>query len=235
MENIPLKNNTNNVFPPYERLQSLIFQIYLALLVKPKKVLEIGIGNEFVSSYLKKFCEVTTADIDQKLQPDIVLDISEEEDFKQVQNDYYDLIIICEVLEHIPFVKLDSVLNQLRKKTKKFVLISVPNESNALVMSYHRKGYIKKLYLPIILPIKLVTMIINRIYSSLSNLHYKFIRSKLKFAYDGQHHWQLGIDKYSVNLFREKLKAFFKIKYELRLNENLYHHFFLLEKNNKAV
>ncbi|MCK4286633.1 MAG: class I SAM-dependent methyltransferase [Candidatus Lokiarchaeota archaeon] len=214
----------------YRRLQSLIFQIHLSLLAKPEKVLEIGIGNGFVSSYLKNYCEVTTADFDRNLNPDIILDISKKEDFQQIQKESFDLVIICEVLEHIPFSKLENVLKNLKEITKRFVLISVPNESNFISISFLKNGFKKKIYFPITFPVQVITSIINRIGLYLSDIHYKLLRRKKKFTYDGVHHWELGIDKYSVKLFREKLKKYFKIKFEKRLHENLYHHFFLLEK-----
>ena len=230
MEGINFRKNKRNYSPHYKKLQSLIFQIHLSLLVKPEKVLEIGLGNGFVSSYLKNYCEVTTADFDRNLNPDIILDISKEEDFQQIQKETFDLVIICEVLEHIPFSKLEDVLKKLREITKRFVLISVPNEGNAITISFYKSGFKKKIYFPITFPIQIITSIINHIGLYLSDMHYKLKRRKKIFSYDGQHHWQLGVDKYSVRLFREKLRKYFKIKFEKRLSENLYHHFFLLEK-----
>jgi len=101
----------------YPRLQSKIMQIYLALLTKPKKILEIGIGNRFISSNLKKSCEVTTADYDKVLNPDVFLDISKPKDFLQIEDNSFDLLIICEVLEHVPYKYIDSILKSLKRIT----------------------------------------------------------------------------------------------------------------------
>jgi len=48
----------------------------------------------------------------------------------------------------------------------------------------------------------------------------------------GGHFWELGVDKYTEESFKEDLKKYFIIKREGRLRENLYHHFFLLKKRN---
>ncbi len=56
-----------------ERFCSYWHQINEITKLKPEKVLEVGIGNGFVSDYLKKRnFNVTTVDIDKDLKPDIV-------------------------------------------------------------------------------------------------------------------------------------------------------------------
>lgn len=56
-----------------ERFISYWYQINEIIKLDPKRVLEIGIGNGFVSKYLKeKRVNVSTLDIDEKLNPDIV-------------------------------------------------------------------------------------------------------------------------------------------------------------------
>ena len=109
-------NIMTNIFntPSYKRLQSHLMQIYLALKTNPSKILEIGIGNKLVSSILKNYCNVITADIDKSLKPDYVLDISNSKDFNQFSDNSVDLIIICEVLEHVPYENIDSILKSLR-------------------------------------------------------------------------------------------------------------------------
>ena len=106
----------------YKSLQSHLMQIYLALKTNPKKILEIGIGDKIVCSTLKNYCEVITADIDKSLKPDFILDISNTKDFNQFKDDSVDLIIICEVLEHVPYNNLDSILESLRRITKKYLI-----------------------------------------------------------------------------------------------------------------
>ncbi len=42
----------------------------------------------------------------------------------------FDSVIACEVLEHIPNLLLDSVLEELKRVTKKYILITVPYKEN---------------------------------------------------------------------------------------------------------
>jgi len=57
----------NIIYDTKERFCSYWHQIQEVLLLKPSEVLEIGIGNGFVSRYLKeRGINVTTLDIDKK-------------------------------------------------------------------------------------------------------------------------------------------------------------------------
>lgn len=83
------------------QLCSLSHQIHLIHSMKPKNILEIGIGNGFVSTFLKEAgFEVTTVDINPSLKPDIVAPIN---NLNNKIKDKFDLVVCCEVLEHMPF------------------------------------------------------------------------------------------------------------------------------------
>jgi len=214
----------------YKILQSQLMQIYLALKTNPKKILEIGIGNKIVCSTLKNYCEVITADIDKSLEPDFILDISNSKDFNQFSDNSFDLIIICEVLEHVPYTNLDSILKSLRRITRNYVLISVPNQKNIYKLTLFKKGYEDKIFAPFFILINLIINVINRIGTALADLHYKLIKTKRKYKYKGAHYWELGIENYSEANFQNQIQKYFKIIKQGRLKENFYHHFFLLKK-----
>jgi len=216
--------------PSYKRLQSHLMQIYLALKTNPKKILEIGIGNKIVCSTLKNYCEVITADIDKSLEPDFTLDISNSKDFDQFNDNSFDLIIICEVLEHVPYNNIDSILESLRRITKKYVIISVPNQRNIYKLTLFKRGYDNKIFAPYIRLLNLFIKIINRFGIVLANIHYNMMKKNRKFKFDGAHYWELGIENYTLEKFENQLKKCFKVIMQGRLRENFYHHFFLLKK-----
>ena len=216
--------------PSYKILQSHLMQIYLALKTNPKKILEIGIGDKIVCSTLKNYCEVITADIDKSLKPDFVLDISNSKDFNQFKDDSVDLIIICEVLEHVPYHNLDSILESLRRITKKYLIISVPNQKNIYKLTLFRRGYDNKIFAPYIRLLNLFIKVINRFGTVLANIHYNRMKKNRKYKFDGAHYWELGIENYTVEKFENKLQKYFQVIMQGRLRENFYHHFFFLKK-----
>jgi len=62
----------NDSYDTKERFISYLHQINEVISLSPKKVLEIGIGNGFVSRYLRgKVLDVTTLDIVQELKPNV--------------------------------------------------------------------------------------------------------------------------------------------------------------------
>ncbi len=216
--------------PSYKRLQSHLMQIYLALRIKPEKILEVGIGNKLVSSTLKNYCDVITADIDKSLEPDFILDISNSKDFDQFNDNSFDLIIICEVLEHVPYENLDSILKFLRRITKKYVIISVPNQKNIYKLTLFKRGYDNKIFSPYFRLLNLFIEVINRFGTVLAEIHYKVMKKNRKFKFDGEHYWELGIENYTLEKFVNQVQKYFKVIKQGRIRENFYHHFFLLKK-----
>ena len=214
----------------YKSLQSHLMQIYLALKTNPNKILEIGIGNKLVSSTLKNYCEVVTADFDKSLEPDFILDISNSKDFDQFTDSSFDLIIICEVLEHVPYANIDSIFKSLRRITQKYVIISVPNQKNIYKLTLFKRGYDNKIFTPYFRLLNLLIKIINRFGPVLADIHYRIKKKKRKFKFDGEHFWELGIENYTEEKFQNQIQKYFKIIKQGRLKENFYHHFFLLKK-----
>ena len=139
----PQKNREHYFKSKYNKLERFISYFYQIELVnkfaeKPfdlaqgksgKKILEIGNGNGFVSDYLKKSgFDVVTFDFDENLNPDIVGDIREI----NLQEDSFNIVTAFEILEHISFDDVESVLEKINKITKKYVIISLPYRSTSL-------------------------------------------------------------------------------------------------------
>lgn len=91
-------------------------------LQKNDKILEIGVGSKFTSNYLKsKGYNVTTIDIDQNKQPDIIANIV---NYKFDQK--FDHILAFEVFEHIPFEDFKEALKNISNNCSKNLFISLP-------------------------------------------------------------------------------------------------------------
>ena len=79
--------------------------------VKPKIVLDYGAGANFLKKYAPKGIIVDTYDIG---------DFPEK--YTGIRHKYYDLVFLCDVLEHLPdFRILDNILNKTR-----YICVSIP-------------------------------------------------------------------------------------------------------------
>ncbi len=200
-----IKNKDFYLYQNYEdikRWNSYFIQVTSVLELKPKSVLEIGKGLGFVESYLKsKKINVKTLDINEKLKPDYVGDIRNMP-FKKNQ---YDLVLCCEVLEHIPFSDFRSVLKEIYRITKKYCVLSLP---------YHALHFWLAFKLP---GIKFKEVIIRIPF---------FKNKKTKY-----HYWEMGKLGYGIKKIRKIIKSCkFKILKEKNVPLNERHYFFILEK-----
>jgi SAM-dependent methyltransferase len=95
------------------QLFSQALQIHYIRSMQPKSILEIGPGNGFTSSFLRRAgFAVTTADINAQLEPDICGSIEDLPHLLAGRS--FDVIVCCEVLEHMPLDRLDENLRVMR-------------------------------------------------------------------------------------------------------------------------
>lgn len=95
-----------------DQLFANALQVYHVHSMQPRDMLEIGVGNRFLSTFMRlSGLDVTTADINSNLQPDICAPLR---DLRSATDRRFDLVVCCEVLEHIPLAELDANLDHLR-------------------------------------------------------------------------------------------------------------------------
>lgn len=105
----------------FEQLWSFSEQIHRIRAMKPQRMIEIGVGNGFVSGFLRNCgVEVLTADINPELKPDLVIPVQDL--FKHVDQGAYDLIACCEVLEHIPFDEFEDIIAMFARLSNRLFL-----------------------------------------------------------------------------------------------------------------
>lgn len=195
------------------RFISYFYQINNVKRLNPKTILEIGVGNKTVYNYLKNNYEIKSCDFDKELNPDFNEDIRDLSNIKEK----FDIVIACEVLEHIPWKDFNKAIFELYKISNKNVIISIPKMSAdfEIIMKFPYVGkIIKKPF------IRLLFQIPSR-----------FIPKKIKMC--EEHYWELERKNYSISKIRNSIKKYFKIKNELNPVLNSNHHFFILEKNKK--
>lgn len=189
------------------------YQINEVLKTEGKEILVVGVGNKTVSNYLKtlsdylvdKDMKVTTADLDENLNPDRICDVSRlTETF---DSNSFDTVLCAEVLEHVPFNKFDKSLRELGKVTRDWVILSLP---------YSGRDFRLSLEFP---------------QSSGREITVKF-PDKAEHQYDGWHRWEVGKKGYSREKISNIIAKYFEISRSFYPPENMYHLFYVLRKNN---
>jgi len=189
-----------------ERFVSYWHQINEIIKLEPNKVLEVGIGNGFVSEYLKKKgLNVVTLDIDQALGPNIAGSILS---MPFVSNSF-DVVVCCQVLEHLPYGEFTRALRELHCISQKYIVLSLPD---------HTPVYRLNLELPKVKPIKKL-------------IPHPFPRST-HHKYDGEHYWIIGKSQYRLKRIESDIiRTGFKIIKSYRVYEFYGHRFLIIEKS----
>ena len=188
-----------------ERFISYWHQIDEVVLLKPRKILEIGVGNGFVSRYLReKRLDITTLDIVRGLRPNVassVLSIP-------FVSKSFDVVTCCQVLEHLPYIDFTKALKELHRVSQKHFILSLPD---------HTAVYRVNIELPRMTPIKRL-------------IPHPFPRPS-HHEFDGVHHWIIGKTDYPLTRIEVDIKRTgFKIIKSYRVFEFYGHRFFLLAK-----
>ncbi len=187
-----------------ERFCSYWYQANEIVSLSPDSVLEIGIGNSFLSNYLRRqSLNVTSLDLDKRLKPDVassVLNIP-------FSDKRFDIVASYEVLEHLPYQSFKKALLEMSRVSRMFILISLPDVSLCYPfrLLVPKVGCFQKL-----LP--------------LPSLRKRF------HHFDGQHYWEIGKEGYDLKKVEADIKKTgFKIQETFRVFEMPYHRFFKLE------
>jgi len=181
---------------------------YCKKCIKPK-IIEIGKGNGFVSDFFKKAkYDFLTFDINKNLEPDIEGNILE---FSNLITTEVDIVIACEILEHLPFEMFENSLEQISKVSRKYTIITLPE---------HKKFFGLNLQLRI--------PKINRF-----SLPF-FIKYKGNKVLGSGHFWEIDYSKETKRKVIEMiLEKYFKIINKGSFHTNPYHNFYILEKKEQ--
>ena len=189
------KNYFDTSYDTKARWNSYWYQIYEVVKLQPKRVLEIGVGNKTVSSYLKKMkFNITTCDFDKNLEPDVVANVLK----LPFKPNAFDVVLCAEVLEHLPFKYFVKALREIYRITKKSAIVTLPHFS------------LTNLYLGA----KVVPFIPKKEFSF--KVDYPF-----KHQFDGEHYWEIGKKSHSLSKVKEEIpKSGFLIEKDFR-NEGI--------------
>lgn len=190
------------------RFLSYFYQIKCIRSLKPNSLLEVGIGDNTLSSYLKsKKMVVTTCDFDETLQPDVVADVRN----LPFKNNEFECVVAFEILEHLPYSDFNTALREIHRVSAKYAIISLPYSG---------------IYLEILIRFPFIEKIIKK----------PFLRLFLSFPsliqrFKGEHHyWEVGNKGYSRRKIKHDLRPYFTIIRDFRPAVNTHHYFLVLRK-----
>lgn len=169
--------------------------------LKPKSMLEVGVGDHVVANYIKQNSDISYTSVD--IADDVGADVIGSVTNLPFADKSFDLVCAFEVLEHLPFEQFETALTEMKRVAAKDVLISVPHFGP---------------------PIKLLWKI-----PFLPEMRAAFkIPFPQKHEFNGQHYWEIGKDGYPTRLIRERIQRHFTLVRDYVLFHNQYHHIFVL-------
>lgn len=203
MKQVDKKEYNFNDYGHIDRWASYHYQIKEVLYLAPHSILEIGVGDKVFGEYIKNNTNISykSLDVAEDLKPDIVGSILNI----PLGKNSFDAVCAFEVLEHLEFEKFETALSELKKVSKKYVVLSLPHFGPVC------KFFLK---IPFLKEIK--------------------FSCKLPFpkrhVFNGQHYWEIGKRGFGQGKVRGIIKKHFRIVKEFVPFESQYHHFYVLEK-----
>lgn len=178
-------------------------QVDEVMKVRPESLLIIGMGDSIVQRILEPYVPVIhTIDIDAELSPTYVGSVT---DLSSICKRRYDVILCCQVLEHIPFDLFEQSISQLSHICLKKCIVSLPQKYCSFRIGLHlsplRKG---------------------------RDFVFTYVNKNISHTFDGEHYWEIGANRYALSRIREITNKYFKIERDYTVTENPYHHFFIL-------
>ena len=197
----------------YDDLQRFIsyhHQAELAMSLRCGSILEIGVGNKTVANYLAQHgFHVGTCDFDGSLAPGTVADVRD----LPFEDGSYDLVMACEILEHIPWNDVDRALSEIHRVCRTSALVSVPHHARLFGALYR-----------VPLAGRAIGWAVTRM-----PLLFESVRHSGDLYWE--HAWEMGRKGSSARQVRNAFRRYFTITRELRHPLSSYHHFFVLAKS----
>ncbi|MDR2291928.1 MAG: hypothetical protein LBE11_00455 [Prevotellaceae bacterium] len=186
------------------RWTSYWHQITETLALEPKTALIIGIGDNIAGKILStQGVQVYTFDFDKNLHPDFEGDVANIDAL--LGDRKFDVILCCQVLEHLPYDIFEDILQQMERHADNFI-ISVP---------FSAMKYKVELKLPVIKTVKMNIFI------------HKFFK---KYKFNGEHYWETGTRGHTKRSVLKSMRKFFAVEKWYVAPYNPYHVFFILRK-----
>lgn len=184
-----------------DRWVSYHCQLEAIFAAEPATVLEVGVGDGVVRSYLRNWTDIayTGVDVAEDLNPDVVGNVLG----LPFEDNSFDVVCAFEVLEHLPFEQFEVALKEMKRVAKKRILLSLPHFGPPIKFSC------KVPFLPEM------------------RIAWK-VPYPRTHVFDGEHYWEIGKRGYAPRRIRAILSRYGTIERDFIPFENQYHHFYTL-------
>lgn len=203
MKQVEKDHYFNPKYMSFKRFVSFHHQLKLLMELNPSSILEIGVGVKLIKELLPDNFKYYSIDIDKSLKPDLVGDILSI----PIKDNSLDVVAAFQVLEHLEFKHFKQILSEMRRISKKYVLVSLPYANHSIEFSID---------LPAIPP---------------KNFSIRIPKFYKKHEFDGQHYWELGKRGFTNSLIENEMQSVLKLVKSFTPFGNNYNKFYLLEKN----
>lgn len=156
------------------------WQISQTLNAAPQNALVIGVGDGIVPHVLRHYgVDIRTLDIAADLTPDFVSSVHQ----MPLADNSFDVVLCCEVLEHMPYHLSIAAIRELHRVTARRCLVSVPHAT-----------------LSFALLCRLPVVHLHEMRVRVPHVFWK------RFTPNREHYWELGYRGYSVRRFCRDLR-----------------------------
>ena len=177
---VPKTHYTNESYDHKARWISYWQQIHEVMQVKPRSVLEVGLGSGVTASYIRALgIKLKTLDIDESLKPDYAGSVLA----MPLEDQSFDVVCAFEVLEHLPFDNFRVALREMARVSRKYIIISVPDSRHTLLRLNFKMPFIPQV-----------------------DLIWK-INSLEEHKFDGQHYWEIGKRGFALSRIQTEIRA----------------------------
>jgi len=186
------------------RWTSIWHQIDMVLGSGARTVLEVGKGAGVLGAVIKQLgLRYSSVDLVADLRPDCVASVT----CLPFADRSFDAACCFQVLEHLQFSEFEVALAELRRVTRRHVLISLPDSSRVWEFEFRFSNFaVRRLRIP--LP------------SFWPRRH----------VFDGEHHWEIGKSGYPLGRIIAIMESGgLDVVHTFRVPGNPYHRFFLTQ------
>lgn len=183
------------------RFVSYYWQLKEVLALDPSSILEIGVGDRVLGSFIKNNTAVryTSVDVAEDLHPDVVGSVLK----LPFADKSFDVACAFEVLEHLPFQEFDTALAELCRVARSHIVISLPHFGPMVAFS---------LKIPFVPQIRIALK----------------IPFPKKHVFNGQHYWEIGKRNYPASLIHNRISTHGMLVKNFVPFGSPYNHFFVI-------